>query len=177
MQLAVRSMWAGAAIAVVAAARVAVLEDSIRRDISRQLASGGTYSDSAGGYSFSFWDSGSSTTTATVYALVALAALVGAVILVALWLWMATANRNGHSWARVVATVFGSLNALGLFGLLTLSDPTAADWWAVVCNLASIAVGVTALILMYQPESRAYYRGMDQYRQFGSHSAQYGPTR
>lgn len=72
---------------------------------------------------------------------------------VALWLWMASANKAGKSWARVVATVLGGLNIL--FTLLSLS--TGGGGIALIFNLASIALAGYILYLLYRPESSAYY--------------------
>lgn len=73
---------------------------------------------------------------------------------VGLWIWMAIMNGKGRSWARVVATVFGSLNALLFLFSLT------ADGATVLLSLASVAVGVVALVLLYRPDSSAYYQAV-----------------
>ena len=43
-------------------------------------------------------------------------AIVGGLVVPALWLWMARANGRGRDWARILSTV--------LFGLATLDLPT-----------------------------------------------------
>ena len=70
-----------------------------------------------------------------------------------LWLWMAYANRNGRSWARVLSTV--------LFGLLTLSLPLSfievPDLWTRLTGLIQWALGLAALILLWAGPSSAYF--------------------
>jgi hypothetical protein len=76
------------------------------------------------------------------------------VISVGLWLWMAAMNGQGKSWARTVATVFGGLNvvftAIGFFG----DQLTPLN---VVFSVVGIALAVTILVLLYRPESNAFY--------------------
>ena len=79
--------------------------------------------------------------------------LVVGLIGVALWLWMASANKAGKSWARVVATVLGGLNIL--FTVLSLS--TGGGGIALIVNLISIVLAGYILYLLYRPESSQYY--------------------
>jgi ABC-type transport system involved in cytochrome bd biosynthesis fused ATPase/permease subunit len=76
------------------------------------------------------------------------------VISIALWLWMAATNAQGKTWARTVATVLGGLNvvftALGFLG----DQLTPLN---VVFSIFGIALAVTILVLIYRPESNAYY--------------------
>ena len=41
-------------------------------------------------------------------------AVIGALIAIGLWLWMAWANRRGRNWARIVSAVFFGINTLDL---------------------------------------------------------------
>lgn len=75
-------------------------------------------------------------------------------IAVALWLWMASANKKGKSWARVLATVLGGLNIV--FTLISLFG-SGAGGLGVVVNLISIALAAVILWLLYRPESGQYY--------------------
>ena len=76
------------------------------------------------------------------------------VISIALWLWMAGTNGQGKTWARTVATVLGGLNvvftALGFFG----DQLTPLN---VIFSVLGIVLAVTILVLLYRPESNAYY--------------------
>jgi hypothetical protein len=76
---------------------------------------------------------------------------------IAMWLWMAHANRHGFSWARIVATVLGALNIA--FTLYWLSQ---ASGLSVVVQLITIAMGATVLFLLYRPDSSAYYTAVAQ---------------
>jgi hypothetical protein len=86
--------------------------------------------------------------------------VVIALIAVALWLWMAAANKKGRSWARIVATILGGLNILfGLWGLTA----GAFDIGTLI-NLISPALAAVILYLLYRPESSEFYRQMSAKR-------------
>jgi len=133
---AVRLMWVGAAISgigiIIAFTQTGELRDQIR-------------------------DSDSSLTADEVDTAVAVGltfiGVIG-VISVGLWLWMAAMNGQGKSWARTVATVFGCLNvlftALGFFG--DQLTPLNA-----VFSVIGIVLAIAILVLLYRPESNAYY--------------------
>ena len=81
--------------------------------------------------------------------------VVAGLIGVGLWIWMATANSKGYSWARITATVFFAIDTIGLLAALAgaqasapLSKLVAALTWL---------VGLGAIILMYRPDSAAFY--------------------
>ncbi|NED94466.1 hypothetical protein G1H11_03975 [Phytoactinopolyspora alkaliphila] len=79
-----------------------------------------------------------------------------ALISIGLWLWMASANKKGKSWARIVATILGGLNILfGLWGL------TAGGFDInTLINLISPVLAAVILYMLYRPESTEYYRAM-----------------
>lgn len=77
---------------------------------------------------------------------------------IAMWIWMAHANRNGFSWARIVATVLGVLNIA--FTLYWISQ---ASGLIVVVQLITIAMGATVLFLLYRPDSTAYYTAVTRH--------------
>jgi hypothetical protein len=74
---------------------------------------------------------------------------------VGLWVWMAQKNKQGRSWARVVATVLGGLNIV--FTLFSLSSSTGIG---TVFNLAGIVLAGVILWMLYRPESTAYYNAV-----------------
>jgi hypothetical protein len=76
------------------------------------------------------------------------------VISIALWLWMAATNGQGRSWARTVATVLGGLNVV-FTGLSFFGDQLTP--LNAVFSVLGIALAVTILVLLYRPESNAYY--------------------
>jgi hypothetical protein len=78
--------------------------------------------------------------------------VVGGLIGVGLWLWMAYTNGQGKSWARIVATVLGGLNVV--FTLLGLPNQTAVG---LVFALVGLALAAAILIFLWRPESSRFY--------------------
>jgi hypothetical protein len=79
--------------------------------------------------------------------------IVGALIVIALWLWMARANSQGRNWARIVSSALVGLTTLHLFG----NHGAAAVMFAVLTWL----VGLTAVWLLWCPTSRAFFEPGD----------------
>lgn len=73
---------------------------------------------------------------------------------VALWLWMAWANRGGRSWARIVATVLFGLNTVDL--LTQIARPHAM--LTLVLSVLVWLAGLGAIVFLWQGESSAYFR-------------------
>lgn len=80
-------------------------------------------------------------------------AVVGGLIAIGLWLWMASANGRGRSWARIVATVLFAINTLDL--LATVTRPHAAT--GLIFSLLIWLVGLGATVLIWNRESGAFY--------------------
>jgi hypothetical protein len=82
------------------------------------------------------------------------AAVIFGLLGAALWLWMAWANKRGRSWARIVSSVF--------FGIATLSAVTSitrpGDLLTRVITVVIWVIGVAAIVLLWRPESSAYYQ-------------------
>ena len=79
---------------------------------------------------------------------------IGAVITIGLWLWMAWANGRGHNWARIVSAVFFGINTVDLiisFAVVRAVPTSIAD---VVIWL----VGLAAIVLLFRKESGPYFR-------------------
>jgi hypothetical protein len=80
--------------------------------------------------------------------------VISSLIGVGLWLWMAWANKNGKSWARILSSVF--------FGVATLNTAASfAQPGDVLSRIFTVAVwlaGLGAIMLLWRPESSAYYR-------------------
>jgi hypothetical protein len=74
----------------------------------------------------------------------------------ALWLWMARANREGRSWARILSTT--------LFATLTLTLPLTflqiPYLPLCVTALAQWTLAVAALVLLWVRPSGAYFAAM-----------------
>ncbi|MFY9887561.1 MAG: hypothetical protein WAK71_04565 [Streptosporangiaceae bacterium] len=71
--------------------------------------------------------------------------VVGAVIAIGLWLWMAWANGRGRSWARTVAAVLFGINTLSLLLSFFLVHAPAT----LVADLAIWLVGLAAIVLLF----------------------------
>jgi hypothetical protein len=89
---------------------------------------------------------------ATQNALIAVA-VVGGLLEIGAWIFMARANRGGLKWARIVATV--------LFGLGTLNLISRVTGQGAATNLAYTAVtwlvGAGAVFFLWQRDSSAYF--------------------
>jgi hypothetical protein len=81
--------------------------------------------------------------------------IVGGVIGVALWLWMAWANRSGRSWARPVAAVLFGINTLDALSALVLVRGAVASQ---IIGAVVWLVGLGAIILIFSKESGPFYR-------------------
>ncbi|HUD79260.1 MAG TPA: hypothetical protein VMR00_15515 [Streptosporangiaceae bacterium] len=71
--------------------------------------------------------------------------MVGAVIAIGLWLWMAWANGRGRNWARTVAAVLFGINTLSLLLSFFLVHAPAT----LVADLAIWLVGLAAIVLLF----------------------------
>jgi hypothetical protein len=75
------------------------------------------------------------------------------IIGLALWLWMASANKKGHPWARITGTVLFVINTLGLIFNLLSGTSTIQTLFAVVLWL----VGLGAVVFLWRSDSSAYF--------------------
>jgi uncharacterized membrane protein (UPF0136 family) len=75
--------------------------------------------------------------------------IVGGLVVIALWLWMARANSQGRNWARIVSTVLFGLTTLHLFGNKGV--------FQVVFVVLTWLVGLAALWLLWRPTSSAFF--------------------
>jgi hypothetical protein len=136
MLTAVRLMWVGAALSAIGIVIGIVTVDSVREQIE---------------------DDNPSLTAEELDAAVAFGVAFGVVIglvAIGLWLWMAWANGQGKSWARIVASVLGGLNiAFSLLGLVI--NPVTA--LSLVLTLVGLVLAAVILVLLYRPESSQFY--------------------
>jgi hypothetical protein len=88
--------------------------------------------------------------------------IMGGLVLIALWLWMARANGLGRNWARILSTV--------LFGLATLHLFDNKDVVQGVFAVVTWLVGLAAVWLLWRPASNAFFKPQG-FTQAG-HSAQ-----
>ena len=91
---------------------------------------------------------------------IVISAIVGGLLAVGLWIWMARMNGAGHKWARIVASALFAINTVDL--LITISQASAIT--TVEANAGvSIAVnalvwlaGLGAIVLLWRGESSQY---------------------
>jgi len=87
-------------------------------------------------------------------------AIVSGLIGIALWLWMARANSQGRSWARIVSTVLFGLATLDLLGVLTEPKTVLGLLFPVLTWL----VGLGAVWLLWRPDSSAFFKQQQGFR-------------
>jgi len=80
--------------------------------------------------------------------------VIGGLIAIGLWLWMAWANRRGRNWARIVAAVFFGINTLDLIVSFTQVHALAA----VLVGVLVWLVGLGAIVFLFNRESAAYFK-------------------
>jgi hypothetical protein len=142
IQKAVRLMYAGAAIEVVAFV-IALLTSGSRRASILKAHPGYTVTQ----------------VHRTELALTVPLA-IGAVIAIILWVWMARANQRGRSWARVVAAVLFGINTIDLLGSLALvshGTSLAAGVPALIVGVVIWLIGLAATLLLFRKDASAFY--------------------
>ncbi|HTX27525.1 MAG TPA: hypothetical protein VME19_10955 [Streptosporangiaceae bacterium] len=81
-------------------------------------------------------------------------AIISGLVGIGLWLWMARANGQGRSWARIVSTVLFGLATLDLFGVFS-QPKTALD---LVFPVVTWVIGAGAVFLLWRPDSTAFFK-------------------
>ena len=81
--------------------------------------------------------------------------VVGALIAVGAWLWMAWANGRGRSWARGVSV---ALFVLGTLGLPIISLRTARNAATLIIGMLIWLVGLAVIVLIFNGSSGPFYR-------------------
>jgi hypothetical protein len=93
--------------------------------------------------------------------------IVPGLVVIALWLWMARANRQGRNWARILSTVLFGLATLQLIKLISdLRQPVShAGFGVTVLNYGVTApfaaawlTGAAAVWLLWRPASSAFFK-------------------
>ena len=80
-------------------------------------------------------------------------AVVESLIAIGLWLLMAWGNKNGHAWARIVATILFGLNTL----FLLLSFVRATVSVSLAFSVLVWLIGLGAIVLLWRKESSEYF--------------------
>ncbi len=87
--------------------------------------------------------------------------IVSYLVYILLWVIMARFNRAGMKWARIVATVLFAISTFQLYETIDSLHGgqviTAADIIYIIITLASWAVGVGAVAMLWRPDSSAYF--------------------
>jgi len=78
--------------------------------------------------------------------------IIFSVIVIALWLWMAWANKEGKTWARILATILACLNTLYMLGFVLQTRSIA-----VVFPALAWVIGGVAVYLLWRPDSSAFF--------------------
>ena len=81
-------------------------------------------------------------------------AIISGVVGIALWLWMARANGQGRSWARILSTVLFGLATLDLFGVA--SQPKTL--LGLVFPVLTWLLGLGAVVLLWRKQSSAFFQ-------------------
>jgi hypothetical protein len=81
--------------------------------------------------------------------------VIGALIAVGAWLWMAWANGRGRSWARGVSA---ALFVLGTLGLPIISLRTARVAGTLIVGVVIWLVGLAVIVLIFNTSSGPFYR-------------------
>jgi len=90
--------------------------------------------------------------TAEVAAVVT--SIIGGLIAIGLWLWMAWANGRGRNWARIVAAVFFGINTLDLLASFARVHAVGS----LIVSVLVWLVGLGAIVFSFNKESAAYFK-------------------
>ena len=82
--------------------------------------------------------------------------VVMAVIALLIYVLLAVLIRKGKNWARIVATVFAAVSALGL--LLSLVTGLAFSSPMNLLNMLGSVAGIAGVVMLYRPASQPYFR-------------------
>jgi hypothetical protein len=80
--------------------------------------------------------------------------VIGALIAIGAWLWMAWANGKGHNWARIVSAVLFGIDTLGLL----ISFGAARTAATLIVGVVIWLVGLAVIILIFNKSSGSFYR-------------------
>jgi hypothetical protein len=91
-----------------------------------------------------------------VYATVG-GALLGSLVTVGLWVWMAFVCRAGKNWGRITGTVFFGLNALSYVAGTVMAFVTSTAGIELVFSTTTLAIGLAAVILLWNRTSSPFF--------------------
>jgi hypothetical protein len=79
--------------------------------------------------------------------------ILSGVVGASLWLWMASKNKAGRRWARVLSTVFFAIFTGAMFAVIPQQVALADK----IIPVAAWLVGLLAIVLLWQRESSDFY--------------------
>ena len=79
--------------------------------------------------------------------------VIGSLLCVGLWLWLASACKRGHGWARTVGTVLFGINTLGI--LVTVARPGIPAIKSV--HLLIWLIGLVTVIQLFRRQSSEFF--------------------
>jgi hypothetical protein len=80
--------------------------------------------------------------------------VIGGLIAIGLWLWMAWANGKGLSWARVLSAIFFGISTLdALIVLFLVRDGIVTG----IIGAVIWAIGLVAIVLLFSRDSGPFY--------------------
>ncbi len=88
---------------------------------------------------------------------VAFFAVIEAIIVIALWLWLASACKRGKGWARITGTVLFGIHTIGMLGVIT--SPHRDLGLVKVLTLIGWLIAGAAVVFLWRRESGAYFSG------------------
>jgi hypothetical protein len=80
--------------------------------------------------------------------------IVGGLIGVGLWIWMAFMNKAGKNWARITGTVFFGIDTIGLVSSFVQAGVT----WTRILTILIWLIGLGAVVLLWRRESSDYFK-------------------
>ena len=84
--------------------------------------------------------------------------VIGGLIGIGLWIWMAFKNKAGKNWARITGSVFFGIDTISLVSSFARAGVTGSRVITVIIWL----IGLGAVILLWRKESTAYFKGQSQ---------------
>jgi len=79
--------------------------------------------------------------------------IIGSLICIGLWLWLAAACKRGHGWARIVGTVLFGINTLGF--IVTIARPGIPAIKSV--HLLIWLIGLVTVIQLFRRQSSEFF--------------------
>jgi hypothetical protein len=94
--------------------------------------------------------------------------IIGGLIRIGLWIWMAFANRDGKNWARITSTVFFGIDTLSVIVALAISGVSVANTAKISgldtgLTVLTWLVGLATVILLWNRQTSVYF----EQRKFG----------